>query len=115
MPKGGVSPFSKTAEVVTAWKEGRASYATNLRTDGDTLWSFDLPIGATRQSRKIVFDARSRAGRVFSRTTTRHVTLAIKVAHQVILLPDSLVQQWEDGKLQHPTPDRRATRLPKWD
>lgn len=38
---------ASNSEVVRYWQEGRARVGTNIRTDGETLFMFDSPIGRT--------------------------------------------------------------------
>ena len=92
-------PFTppRNPEVFLAWKEGRAAANKRLSTDGNTLWSYDLPIGITQEGRKLVYDARPAAGHVFSQTTHKHVNQATKFGDDVVPLPMQVKLDWSAG------------------
>lgn len=71
----------KNKDVVKAWSEGRAAHTKHLKTDGQTLWSYNLPIGKTEGGAKIVFDYTTSGGHFMSNTTSLHVGLAQAVPH----------------------------------
>ena len=90
-------------QVVEAWTKGKRASTPNksLKTDGETLWSYNLIIGSTRTytirraprqygfvvneeyTKKIVFDYTSPAGNFVSSTTSTHVGLAKKYADRI--------------------------------
>ena len=66
------------AKVIKAWTAGKEAKGGNLRTDGVSLWSYNLQIGdTTLGGKKLVYDytAKGSYGWV-SNTTSRHVGLA---------------------------------------
>ena len=70
------------AEVVENWAYGNEGFTRSLRTDGNSLYSYNLRIGITGPDReKIVFDFSSGGGRFMSQTTSTHVGLARRHAH----------------------------------
>ena len=53
------------------------SYTNNYWTDGNNLYSYNLPIGITTDNgRKVLYDYTVAAGNFVSATTSRHVNLA---------------------------------------
>mgnify|MGYP003128386584 CR=1 FL=1 len=65
----------KNNQVIEAFICGRKGRAGRLRTDGQTLYSYELKIGETRGAQKVVFNYTEK-GDYQSHTTTRHVNAA---------------------------------------
>jgi hypothetical protein len=70
-------------EVVAAWSRGEPGQSGSVRTDGQTLWSYGLVIGQTREGSKVAWDFRARTGNFKSSTTSKHVSFATGVADVV--------------------------------
>ena len=72
------------AEVVNNWAQGNEGFTRSLRTDGSSLYSYNLRIGITGPDReKIVFDFSSPGGNFMSSTTSTHVGLARRHADTI--------------------------------
>ena len=62
------------------------SHTKSLRTDGRTLWSYGLVIGYTDENgRKIAYKYMACHGHFRSRTTSRHVSIAMSRADECIM------------------------------
>ena len=71
-------------EVVNKWAQGNEGFTRSLRTDGNSLYSYNLRIGITGpDSEKIVFDFSSPGGNFKSQTTSTHVGLASRHADTI--------------------------------
>ena len=66
--------------VAAAWSRGECAQSNSMRTDGRTLWSYNLVIGVTREGVKVVLDYRAGTGNFKSSTTSTHVSFAADVA-----------------------------------
>ena len=76
-------------DVISSWANSRTanSHTGNLRTDGSSLWSYNLLIGYTdERGRKVAKDYMASSGNFYSRTTSNHVSKAKSVC-QVIETP----------------------------
>ena len=71
--------------VVTLFSRGAAGAAGALRTDGRSLWSYDLKIAEKTLGGVVVADFTSTGGHFVSQTTSKHVNLAKRVADTVML------------------------------
>ena len=71
--------------VVRAFSRGERGAAGALRTDGRSLWSYDLKIAEKTLAGVIVADYTSPGGAFRSQTTSSHVNLAKRVADTVML------------------------------
>jgi len=73
------------SQVVECWSSGVAgqSYNTNLRTDGNRLWSYNLLIGATVGNEKVLANYTA-AAEFESQTTSCHVGNARLAASEVV-------------------------------
>jgi hypothetical protein len=74
-------------DVAKAWGEGRpgTSKSGDYRTDGESLWSYDLVIGQTIGGRKTLWDFTAAKGRPgVSPSTSQHVWLARSHAAEVL-------------------------------
>lgn len=64
--------------VAQAWKDGKRATSGNMRTDGETVWSWRLAIGRTVKGRKVAIDYRGHV----SGSTTRHCNVVMTVADE---------------------------------
>lgn len=71
--------------VVRAFAAGRPARSGRLRTDGRSLWSYDLKIAEKTLGGVVVADFTSGGGHFVSQTTSKHVNLAKRVADTVML------------------------------
>lgn len=72
-------------ELVAAWWWGREAKAGNIRTDGRNLWSYDDLIGKVGDEGRIVLDHTAGGDLGFiSKTTSRHVNLAKRIARRLV-------------------------------
>lgn len=71
----------KNQDVAEAWKDGRPAYTKSMWTDGETLWSYHLPIGRTVDGKKVALRYDS-GGTFVSVTTSNHVSHAKRVADE---------------------------------
>ena len=71
--------------VVSAFSRGQRARAGALRTDGRSLWSYDLKIAEKTLAGVVVADYTSGGGQFVSMTTSRHVGIARAVADTVML------------------------------
>ncbi len=73
------------SDVVKYWTAGRegCSHTSNLRTDGNRLWSYNLLIGATVGGQKVLANYTA-AGEFRSMTTSCHVGKARLTASEVV-------------------------------
>ena len=71
--------------VVGLFSRGRRGAAGALRTDGRSLWSYDLKIAEKTLGGIVVADFTSPGGHFVSQTTSTHVNLAKRVADTVML------------------------------
>jgi hypothetical protein len=79
--------------VIDCWMRWSMPARTStLKTNGDTLFSYDLKIGVTRLDKdgkriKFVFDHTTKSGNFRSHTTSKHVGFA-KQAGAILVPPD---------------------------
>ena len=71
--------------VVSLFSRGQRAAAGALRTDGRSLWSYDLKIAEKTLGGVVVADFTSPGGHFVSQTTSKHVNLAKRVADTVML------------------------------
>ena len=71
--------------VVRAFSRGERARAGALRTDGRSLWSYDLKIAEKTLAGVVVADYTSPGGAFQSQTTSKHVGLAKRVADTIML------------------------------
>lgn len=71
--------MSSNLRVAKAWSEGKKLKSGSMKTDGISLYSYDLLIGVTENGKKIVFNY-SQSGVFKSQTTSRHVSKAKRFA-----------------------------------
>mgnify|MGYP003115815782 FL=1 len=71
----------KHSEVITAWTKGQEAQGSRMRTDGISLYSYNLVIGHQFDDGRLVIFNYTNSGYAFkSVTTSRHVNLAIRCA-----------------------------------
>lgn len=74
-------------DVAAAWYYGLALKVANFRSDGKSIFSYAMKIGEINEKGdRVVFDYRITG---VSRTTSRHIALAVEVAN-IISLPDKI-------------------------
>ena len=67
--------------VIKMWTRGVEAKASNMRTNGKELFSYNLKIGYTdKRGNKIVLDYTTKSGNFKSKTTSNHVSSAKLVA-----------------------------------
>lgn len=71
--------------VVSLFSRGQRARAGALRTDGRSLWSYDLKIAEKTLGGVVVADFTSPGGHFVSQTTSKHVNLAKRIADTVML------------------------------
>ena len=76
--------------VVRLFSRGQRGAAGALRTDGRSLWSYDLKIAEKTLGGIVVADFTSPGGHFVSMTTSTHVGLAKRVA-DTVMLPETFV------------------------
>jgi len=75
--------MNKKEEIVKSWMKGEIASTDNFFTDGNRLYSYQLEIGITMGSRKIVYDY-TKSGNAFkSKTTSDHVSQAKRAGAEV--------------------------------
>ena len=65
-------------EVVKCWSKGITARSGNLRSDGQSLFSYSKEIGKTIEGKKVVCDYRAHNWHNWTRTTSKHVSLGMK-------------------------------------
>ena len=73
----------KNREVAAAWWNGRTASTKHLRTDGRTLWSYNLMIATVENGNRVVYDYTSKGGNFQSVTTSKHVGLAARYGNLI--------------------------------
>ena len=73
----------KNREVASAWWNGRSASTKHLRTDGRTLWSYNLMIATVENGNRVVYDYTSKGGNFQSVTTSKHVGLAARYGNLI--------------------------------
>ncbi len=73
----------KNVEIAKSWSCGRSASNKHMRTDGVSLWSYNLIIATVRNGERVVFDYTSRGGHFYSVTTSKHVGLAARYGNVV--------------------------------
>jgi hypothetical protein len=64
----------KNAQVANAWASGRSATAKHFKTDGKTLWSYDLAIAERDEwGNAVIKDYTAACNRFVSQTTSQHV------------------------------------------
>jgi len=65
------------ADVIEAWHQGREAKGRTMRTDGVSLYSYDLCIAGVFNGERAIKDYTGADS--YSQTTSRHVNLAAKL------------------------------------
>ncbi len=72
-------------KVVDAWLDGEPAHNKNMSTDGTFLYSYQLVIGDRSDNLNRVYDYTA-TGNFISKTTSRHVNLALRLSGSPILM-----------------------------
>ena len=76
----------KNSEVINSWIKGSPAQGSNLRTDGEELYSYRLLIGKTTgnvRKHKVILNYTSSGNHHISKTTSQHVNLAVRAGVKV--------------------------------
>lgn len=65
--------MTKKQKIVEAWMRGEIASTDNFFTNGERLYSYQLEIGVTLGSKKIVYDYTARGNNFKTKTTSQHV------------------------------------------
>ena len=80
--------ITSNANVARRWAKGQIARNHNnvFRTDGDSLFSYNLKIGfTTLEGRKVLLDYTARTGNFYSMTTSgKHISPARRVADEIM-------------------------------
>lgn len=66
--------------VANAWKNNLIASTQNMRTDGASLYSYNLKIGYTENGKKVAINHTAAGGSFYSMTTSKHVSYAKRVS-----------------------------------
>ena len=80
---------------VDAFADGRRAIGGTLMTDGRSLWSYGMKIAQRTTEGIVVGDYTRTGGGFMSRTTSKHVALAKKKAH-TIMLPELFTELYAE-------------------
>ena len=77
-------------QVAEAWKNGRPLKAWNgkMKTDGMTIWSYNLIIGKTIEGKKVAYQYQASVNTFVSPTTSQHVGLTMQHADTIVIPED---------------------------
>lgn len=68
--------MDKKQKIAEAWMRGEIASTDNFFTNGERLYSYQLEIGVTLGSKKVVYDYTKRGNNFKSKTTSQHVEVA---------------------------------------
>ena len=85
----------KNQDVIRSFAWGKPAAAGNLHTDGCSLWSYNLKIAQRTSEGVVVGDFTSPGGGFHSVTTSKHVGMAKREAH-TIMLPELFIELFTD-------------------
>mgnify|MGYP001275066099 CR=1 FL=1 len=68
--------MNKKQKITESWMRGEIASTDNFFTDGTRLYSYQLEIGTTLGSKKIVYNYTARGNNFKSKTTSQHVEAA---------------------------------------
>lgn len=76
--------------VAESWKNGKPlkSWNGKMKTDGETIWSYNLIIGKTIEGKKIAYQYQACVNTFVSPTTSQHVGLAMRYAEEIVIPED---------------------------
>ena len=87
----------RNQDVIRSFAWGKRAAAGNLQTDGRSLWSYNLKIAQLTPDGVVVGDFTSPGGGFHSVTTSKHVALAKREAH-TIMLPELFAELFTDSR-----------------
>ena len=85
----------RNQDVIRSFGWGKRAAAGNLHTDGRSLWSYDLKIAQRTPEGVVVGDFTAPGGDFYSVTTSKHVGMAKREAH-TIMLPELFTDLYSD-------------------
>ena len=85
----------RNKDVIRSFAWGKRAAAPNLQTDGRSLWSYNLKIAQRTSEGVVVGDFTSPGGDFHSMTTSKHVGMAKREAH-TIMLPELFTEIFAD-------------------
>lgn len=85
----------RNKDVISAFVWGKRAAAENLHTDGRSLWSYNLKIAQRTAEGIVVGDFTAPGGDFYSMTTSKHVGMAKREAH-TIMLPELFTELFTD-------------------
>ena len=85
----------RNQDVIRSFAWGEPAAAGNLQTDGRSLWSYDLKIAQRTPEGVVVGDFTAPGGDFHSVTTSKHVGMAKREAH-TIMLPELFTDLYSD-------------------
>lgn len=76
--------------VAESWKEGKplVSWNKRMKTDGKSIWSYNLTIGETVDGEKVAYQYQASVNTFVSPTTSQHVGLAMRFADKIVVPKD---------------------------
>ena len=87
----------RNQDVIRSFAWGKRAAAAHLQTDGRSLWSYDLKIAQRTPEGVVVGDFTSPGGGFHSVTTSKHVGMAKREAH-TIMLPELFTELFTDSR-----------------
>ncbi len=85
----------RNQDVIRSFAWGKRAAAGNLQTDGRSLWSYNLKIAQRTPEGVVVGDFTAPGGGFYSMTTSKHVGMAKREAH-TIMLPELFNDLYSD-------------------
>lgn len=85
----------RNKDVINAFAAGRRAGTAHLLTDGRSLWSYNLKIAQRTPEGIVVGDFTAPGGDFHSMTTSKHVGMAKREAH-TIMLPELFTELFTD-------------------
>ena len=85
----------RNQDVIRSFAWGKRAATPNLQTDGRSLWSYNLKIAQRTPEGVVVGDFTSPGGGFHSMTTSKHVGMAQREAH-TIMLPELFTELFTD-------------------
>ena len=85
----------RNKDVIRSFAWGTRAATANLQTDGRSLWSYDLKIAQRTPEGVVVGDFTAPGGGFHSMTTSKHVGMAKREAH-TIMLPELFTDLYSD-------------------